>query len=110
MVPAHLGGERGNVVVFIVIGFIVVLLIPPLIIKVFPAAAILFQVIMIFTIFTTVRQYIGDGMPTYIISGILIYFLVFKYLDITSSLFVFQMLMMFGFTSAILWGIGTRLK
>ena len=110
MTQSLTSSQRGNVVLFIIIGFLIVLAIPPLIITMFPAAALLFQVIMIFTIFTTVRQYIGDGMPTYIVSGILIYFLVFRYPEITSSLWVFQMLMMFGFTSAILWGIGTRMK
>lgn len=103
-------GQRGNIIIFILIAFAIIAFIPPLLMHLFPAAGLLFQVIMIFVIFMTVRQLIGDGIPTYIVSGILIYYLVFIYRDIASSVFVLQLLLTFGFGSVVMWGIGTRLK
>ncbi len=102
--------QSGNVVVFILIGFAIILLLPPLILYLVPAADILFRIIAVFIIFSTVRGYIGDGTITYIISAILIYFLVFKYAYIFASVYVFQMLLAVSFTSVIIWGIGTRMK
>ena len=94
--------SQGNVLIFILIAFAVVLLIPPVIITIFPPAKYLFALIMVFMVFSTVRAYLGDGIPTWIISGILIYFLVFKYLLVTSSLWVFQILLGVGFGSVIM--------
>jgi len=102
--------SNGNVIIFILIAFAVVLLLPPLIITVFPPAKYLFALIMVFILFSTVRGYLGDGVLTYVISGILIYFLVFKYLMVTSSLWVFQILLGVGFGSVIMWGVGTRFR
>ncbi|MFH0714534.1 MAG: hypothetical protein V1847_02545 [Candidatus Diapherotrites archaeon] len=102
--------ESGNVIVFILLGFAAILVLPPLILYLFPAADILFRIIAIFVIFSTVRGYIGDGAITYIISAILIYFLVFKYSSIFASVYVFQMLLSVSFTSVLVWGIGTRMR
>jgi len=102
--------SQGNVIIFILIAFACILLLPPLIITLVPAAKYLFALIMIFVIFSTVRAYLGDGILTWVISGILIYFLVFKYLMITASLWVFQILLAVGFGSVIMWGVGTRFR
>ena len=102
--------EKGNIIIFLLIAFAFVLLLPPIILHAFPPAAWLFKIMMVFIIFATVRGYLGDGPLTWIISGVLIYFLVFKYTDITASLWVFQLLLAFGFGSVIIWGIGSRLR
>ena len=102
--------QKGNIIIFLLIAFAVVLLLPPLLITVFPPAKYLFALIMIFVIYSTVRGYLGDGILTLLISGILVYFLVFKYLLITSSLWVFQILLAVGFGSVIMWGIGSRFR
>ncbi|MDO8648047.1 MAG: hypothetical protein Q7R70_06585 [Candidatus Diapherotrites archaeon] len=102
--------SKGNVIIFILIAFAAVLLLPPLIITVFPAAKYLFALIMVFIIWSTVRGYLGDGILTYLFTGILIYFLVIKWLTVTSSLFVFQILLGVGFGSVIMWGVGTRFR
>lgn len=102
--------EKGQLIIFILIAFAFILLLPPLILHLFPFADILFKILMIFIIFSTVRGYIGDGVITWAISGILIYFLVFKYTDITASLYVFQLLLAVGFGSVIMWGVGTRAR
>lgn len=99
--------QKGNILIVMLIGFVVILLLPPIILNIFPAASILFQIIMVFVIYAMVRGYLGDGVLTLAISGILIYFLVFKYRDITASLWVFQMLLGFGFITSLIWGSAT---
>lgn len=103
-------GERGNVVLFIILGFVGILILPPLIMYLFPEAKLIFQLLMVFIIYSTVRGYLGAGTLTLVVSAVLIYFLAFKYIEITASLWVFQFLLMFGFTSVVVWGIGTRMK
>lgn len=102
--------ERGNIVLFILLGLAAILILPPLILVLFPQAKFLFQILMIFTIYSTVRGYLGSGPLTLAVSAVLIYFLAFKYVLIASSLFVFQILLMFGFMSVVVWGIGTRMR
>jgi len=102
--------QKGNVLIFIIIGILIILILPPIIMHVFPMAGLVFQVMMIFIIYSTVRGYMGEGPLTIIISGILIYFLVFKYRDITASLWVFQLLLGIQFISVLVWGIGTRIR
>ncbi len=102
--------QRGNVLIFIIIGILIILILPPIIMHVFPMAGLVFQILMIFIIYSTVRGYMGEGPLTIIISGILIYFLVFKYRDITASLWVFQLLLGIQFISVLVWGIGTRIR
>lgn len=102
--------EKGNVLIFIFLGFIAIALLPPIIMHFVPAAGLLFQILMIFIIYSTVRGYLGQGKMSVIISAVLIYFLVFKYRDITASLWVFQLLLGIQFISVIVWGIGTRIK
>jgi hypothetical protein len=68
------------------------------------------QVILIFAIYTTIRGFLGDGPLTLVFSAILIYLLAFKWFYITSTFYVFTFLMGLGFTSVIVWGIGTRMR
>jgi hypothetical protein len=90
---------------FALIAFVVVgVILPWVLFMLFPQALLLFQVIMIFTIYFTVRSYLGDGIISLLLTGIFIYFLVFKYPEITASLWVFQIIFGFGVFSAIFWG------
>jgi len=101
--------EKGNIVLFIVAGLLGVALLPPIILTIFPPAALIFQILSIFIIYSTVRGYLGPGVLTIIISAVMVYFLVIKYFLLFSSLFVFQLLLGMGFLSVIVWGIGTRM-
>ena len=101
--------EKGNVILLIVAGLLLVVILPPIIFYAFPPAALVFQLISIFIIYSTVRGYLGPGVLTIAVSAILIYFLVFKYFYIYSGLFMFQLLLGMGFLSVIVWGVGTRL-
>ncbi|MFH1224886.1 MAG: hypothetical protein V1676_03705 [Candidatus Diapherotrites archaeon] len=102
--------ENGNVIIFIIIGLVAIAALPPIILSIFPEAKILFQILMIFTIYSAVRGYLGSGPLTLVISAVLIYYIAFKYVIIVSALWAFQILLMFGFTSVIVWGIGTSTR
>ena len=101
--------ERGNIVLILLGIFVVLALIPIILTSVFWQVKIVAQIIMIFVIYSTVRGFMGGGMPTIILSAILIYFLVFKYFEVAFSLYIFQLLLGLQFLSVIIWGIGTRL-
>lgn len=102
--------EKGNVILFILLGFVVIAALPPLIMMILPQAQIIFQLISIFIIYSIVRGYLGAGVLTLIVSAILIYFLVFKYIYIFAPLYIFQILLGLSFTSVVMWGIGTSVR
>ena len=98
-------------ILFILIAFVVLALIPPVVMMVFPAADIIIRIILIFLIFSTVRGMLGGGVLSLIISGVLIYFLVIKWAYFTASMYVFfYFIMSFAITSVVIWGIGMNLK
>ena len=101
--------QKGNILVIILVVFAILAILPIVLSSVFWQVKIVSQIIFIFVIFATVRGFMGSGMPTILISVILIYFLAFKYFEIALSLYVFQMLLGLQFISVIIWGIGTRL-
>ncbi len=92
---------------FIVIGFVLVLLVPFVLMRLNSMSKVLFQIIMVFTIIGYVKQMGLDGALMWIISGVLCYFIVYKYIDLFASLYMLMLLMGFGFTSAIMWGSNT---
>ncbi|MBN2067185.1 MAG: hypothetical protein JW744_01830 [Candidatus Diapherotrites archaeon] len=107
----HSINEAGNMILFIFLAFLVLALIPPLVMMVFPAADIIIRIILVFLIFTTVRGYMGGGLLSLIISGVLIYFLVIKWAYFTASMYVFfYFIMTFAITSVVIWGVGMNLR
>jgi len=86
------------------ISFFVVILLPIVLFWLSGLSKVLFQVIMAFTIIGYVKQMGLDGALMWIVSGILIYFIVWKYIYIFSSLYMLMLLMGMGVTSAIMWG------
>lgn len=102
--------NKGNIILIIIAAIIGIMLLPPLVMAIWPPAKLLFQIMMIFMIYSLVRGYLGAGPLTIIISGILIWIMVFKYTAILASLWVFQMLLGVQFFSIIIWGVGTQLR
>lgn len=102
--------QSGNLIIFVLLGFIALLLLPPILFAIFPITKIVFQIFAIFMIYATVRGYLGNNMISIIITGIFVYFLVFKYADIFASVWFLSTLLMFGFGSVVMWGIGTRVR
>ncbi|MFH1752516.1 MAG: hypothetical protein ABH821_06300 [archaeon] len=99
------GNEKGNLIIIILMGFLAVMLLPPIAMTIFPPAKWLFAIIIVFVIYSMVRTYIGSPFLSIAITGVLVYFLVWKYLMFTSSIFVMQLLLGVGFGSALIWGL-----
>ena len=102
--------ESGNLIIFVLVGFLAILVLPPIIFYFFPVAGILFQILAVFMIYATVRGYLGNNIVAIIVSAIFIYFLVFKYRDVFASVWFITTLLTFGFGSVVMWGIGTRIR
>ncbi|HLC79620.1 MAG TPA: hypothetical protein VJG83_04310 [archaeon] len=102
--------QKGHIILIILLAFLVLAIIPLIITTFFWPARIIMQIIMIFTIYTTVRGLMGSGNLTLIISAILIYFMVFKYFELFLSLYVLQLLLGLQFLSVIIWGVGTTMR
>ena len=99
--------ENGNAIMIIgfAIGSIILASVAlPVVMKLVPAADLIVKIMLVLVIITTVRQYMGNGVITLIISGILIYFLVLKWAWIASSVWFFTILMSFGLASVFVWG------
>ncbi len=95
---------------FIFIAFLILAVLPPIVMMLFPAADIIIRVILVLLIFSTVRGYLGGGILSLIISGVLIYFLVIKWAYFTASMYVFfYFIMTFAITSVVIWGIGMNI-
>lgn len=102
--------QRGHILIFILIGFVILALLPVIITILSPEARIVMQLIMIFVIYTTIRGYLGPGYLSIIISAVLIYFMVFKWFEVFLSLYILQLLLGLGFLSTVIWGIGTTMR
>ena len=102
--------QQGNLIFFILVAFIVLAIIPPIIMIIFPLADIIIRIILALMIFMMVRGYLGDGVPTLVVAGVLIYFLVIKWAYFTASAYVLYFLLGLSFLSVIIWGIGMNLR
>ncbi|HIH10416.1 MAG TPA: hypothetical protein HA254_07170 [Candidatus Diapherotrites archaeon] len=103
-------GQKGHIIFLIIGAFIILAILPVILTTFFWPAKIIMQVVMIFTLYTTVRGLMGSGNLTIMISAILIYFMVFKYFEIFLSLYVLQLLLGLQFLSVIIWGVGTTMR
>jgi len=97
--------------ILIVIALVVVITIPVLVMKVFPAADLIMRIILVFLIFTTVRGYLGSGIPTILVTGVLIYFLVIKWAYFTAAMYVaVYFLLALQVFSIVIFGIGMGMR
>lgn len=102
--------ENGHILFLIIGAFLILAILPVIISFVSPEAKLIMQVILIFTVYTTVRGLMGSGTLTIIISAILIYFMVFKYYEIFLALYILQLLLGLQFLSVIIWGVSTTMR
>ena len=102
--------ENGNLLIIValaIIGFIVLL---PIAMYTFQPLDIIVRIILVFVIITTVRGYLGNGILTLFVSGILIYFLVIKWWWVGAMGWFTITLLSIGFLGVIVWGFGTTLR
>ncbi len=95
--------DRGFILIILGV-FLLIAIAVPVIMLVFPPANIVFRLILIFTIFMTVRSYIGNGVVSIIVSAVLIYFLVFKWVYLFAPMYILYILLGMQFLSVIIWG------
>jgi len=99
--------EKGNFIL-IALGLMVALIfLLPVLMYVFEPIDIIVKIFLIFVIFSTVRGYLGNGVLTLLISGILIYFLVIKWWWVGATGWFALTLATFGIFSIITWGSKT---
>ena len=104
-------GAMINIFLLIVAALVVVVALPVLVMKVFPVADLIIRIILVFLIFTTVRGYLGSGLPTIIVSGILIYLLVIKWAYFTAAIYIaLYFLLSLQVFSIIIFGIGMGMR
>jgi len=105
--------NRGMLPVFalIVIALVAVIALPAVIMVLIPEADLIIRIILVFLIFMTVRGYLGSGIPTIIITGVLVYFLVIKWPYFTAMAYV-ALFFLLGLQvfSIIIFGIGMGMR
>lgn len=102
--------EKGNLLFIIALAIIASVVILPILMHLFQPLDILVRIILAFTIIATVRGYLGNGVLTIIVSGILIYFLVIKWWWVASPIWLFTIFLSLNIFGMIVWGIGTTLR
>jgi hypothetical protein len=100
-----------NIFILIVIALIAVIALPAIIMMLIPEADLIIRIILVFLIFMTVRGYLGSGIPTIIITGVLVYFLVIKWAYFTTMAYV-ALFFLLGLQvfSIIIFGIGMGMR
>jgi hypothetical protein len=99
--------DRGGMLILIVVALVGSVVILPIMMSAFEPLNIIVRIILAFTIITTVRGYIGNGVLSILISGILIYFLVIKWWFVASPVWLFTVFMGLNIIGMIVWGLGT---
>ena len=99
--------ERGNFILIAILLMVVLVILLPILMYVFDPINIIVRIILVFVIFSTVRGFLGNGVLTFIISGILIYFLVIKWWMIGATGWFAITLATFGIFSIVTWGSKT---
>lgn len=99
--------EKGNFLIIILLLLIGSVVLLPVLMAVFPPIDIIVRIFLVFSIFMTVRGFLGNGVLTIIISGVLIYFLVIKWWWIGASGWMAITLATMGIFGVIVWGSQT---
>lgn len=79
--------QKGNLLVGVLFIIVVLLLVPLVLQAAIPGADLVFKVVLIFSIYSFVTQLLqSNNTLALLITGVLVYFMVFKYGDIFVSL------------------------
>jgi hypothetical protein len=104
------GGVFGAVplLVKILIVSVVAILIVPGFMVIFPWVKYIIMALIVFFIYENASQAFGEkNILTFIVTGILAYFLVYKYLFLTSAIMMGYLFLGFGLVSVFFWGTST---
>lgn len=93
-----------SMIIKMLIIVVIAVLIVPSIMFVFPIARYVIAILIAFFLFELVAKALGNNIFTYLISLVLIYFLVWKYLFLSASLMMMYLFLGAGFFSVLIWG------
>jgi hypothetical protein len=93
--------QKGNLLLGTILIIIVIMLLPLVLKTAFPLLDIVFKLVLIFGVYSFVRGFLGDSTLTLLVTGILIYFMVFKYSDLFTSLWFISLVMGLGISTFI---------
>jgi len=91
----------------ILIVILIAVLVVPGAMALSPIVKYVIMAILVFFIYENVAKALGKGVLTIIITGVLAYFIIYKYLYLSASLMMFYIFLMFGVTSVFVWGTST---
>ncbi len=92
---------QGTLIEGTIIVIICVMLLPTIITLFIPQFDWIFKLVLIFSIYSFVRGFLGDSSLTLLLSGILIYFMAFKYGEIFTSLWFISVILGFGLSNLL---------
>ncbi len=88
-----LRAQKGNLILGTIIVIALLMLVPFILKAVFPPLDLVFKLILIFAVYSFVRGFLGDTSLTFLVTGILVYFMAFKYGDIFTSLWFISLIL-----------------
>jgi hypothetical protein len=92
---------QGTLIEGTIIVIICVMLLPTIITLFIPQFDWIFKLVLIFSIYSFVRGFLGDSSLTLLLSGILIYFMAFKYAELFTSLWFISVILGFGLSNLL---------
>lgn len=93
-----------SLVIKILIVIAIALLILPILMTFFPVVRYVMIIIIVFFIYDIVSKAFGNNILTYLFTGVLLYFLIYKYLYITTVAVIFYFMLSIGIMSVFVWG------
>lgn len=92
---------QGTLIEGTLLVILVVMLLPTIVTLFIPQFDWIFKLVLIFSIYSFVRGFLGDSSLTLLLSGILIYFMAFKYGEIFTSLWFVSIILGFGLSNLL---------
>ena len=92
---------QGTLIEGTIIVILCVMLVPTIITLFIPQFDWIFKLVLIFSIYSFVRGFLGDSTLTLLLSGILIYFMAFKYAELFTSLWFISIILGFGLSNLL---------
>ena len=91
--------------VVIIVAFVIIMILPLFLAEMFPIFKYTMLAFFCISIYTFVRNILGPGLLTYIISGVLIYILVIRLWQYFAMGWMLYALGIFGLTGIIIFGL-----
>jgi hypothetical protein len=98
------GFWSASLVVKILIVIALALLVMPALMALFPVVRYVMIIIIVFFIYDIVSKAFGNNVLTYLFTGVLLYFLIYKYLYVTTIAVIFYFMLSIGIMSMFVWG------